>query len=309
LGTNNSQGDKMNNRRFLFTFILIVAILAVLLVAGCGSSKSQNTEDTGWYVGVLRSTDHGASWTSVGNARFDNIGPVPVDPTALLVDGRIVLYFVDFLNLDRGVLYRTSSKDGVRFDEPEPVYDHGANMMDPFVLRLADGTLRMYASQEPVGIISATSRDGTTFTSDNGVRASGMGGMAGALLLPDGRVRLFLDGVPLTKGIDSMISDDALNFTLEGGLRIAMPPDYMTINNPQPIHLAEGGYVMLYQTQDKQHEGREEWQAELHLATSEDGFVWNPNPKILGYGGTSCIIEKPNGALFMYVGSYLPPED
>jgi hypothetical protein len=39
---------------------------------------------------------------------------------------------------------------------------------------------------------------------------------------------------------------------------------------------------------------------EIHLATSADGLNWAPNPAIIGYGGTSCIVEMPDGTLFVY---------
>lgn len=297
----------MNSRGLILR--LTAAILAIVLLAGCAAPASQSTviQDG---PGILRSTDHGANWVYLGNARMHDLGNIALaDPTPLVVGGRIVLYFVDLLSLDKGVLYRTTSKDGVTFDKPQSVYTHGAGMMDPFVLRMPDGSLRMYALQGPVGVISATSRDGITFTSDNGVRTSGTGGMPGALLLPDNRVRLFPDGGPFAKGLTSLISEDGLNFMLESGVRIPKPTDYLSINNPQPIRLADGSYLMLYQAQDKQHEGREEWQAEVHLASSEDGFNWTADPKIIGYGGTSCVVQKPDGTLLMYVSSYLPAQE
>jgi hypothetical protein len=128
-----------------------------------------------------------------------------------MMDGRIVLYFVDFGSLNLPVpkiLYRTSSKDGVDFDKPQPAYTQTRTIVDPFVLRMSDGSFRMYAPSDQEGIISAVSRDGLVFTRENGVRMT-IGGMPGALLLPDNRVRMFLAG----NGIMSMISSDGLNFT------------------------------------------------------------------------------------------------
>ena len=82
-----------------------------------------------------------------------------------------------------------------------------------------------------------------------------------------------------------------------------MPPGYLYINNPEPIRLMDGNYLMLYQIQDAQHKGRPDWMAEMHLATSTDGFNWTPNPEIIGYGGTSCVAEAPDGTLFIYYGT------
>jgi hypothetical protein len=43
--------------------------------------------------------------------------------------------------------------------------------------------------------------------------------------------------------------------------------------------------------------------AEIHLATSADGFNWTPDPTIIGYGGTSCVVEAPDGTLYIYYGA------
>ena len=60
---------------------------------------------------------------------------------------------------------------------------------------------------------------------------------------------------------------------------------------------------MLYQTQDRVHEGRPEWYSEIHLATSANGYDWIADPRISGYGGTSCVVEAPDGTLFIYYGT------
>ena len=39
---------------------------------------------------------------------------------------------------------------------------------------------------------------------------------------------------------------------------------------------------------------------EIHLATSADGFNWTTNPTVIGYGGTSCVIEMQDGTLYIY---------
>jgi hypothetical protein len=257
--------------------------------------------------GVLRSTDHGATWTSLGNACIHNLKDItPADPTPLMVNGRIVLYFVDLGHLDQPVpqsIYCATSVDGVNFDPPQPAYTQAQTMVDPFVLRLSNGSFRLYAPSGSEGIISAMSGDCLTFKREEVIYLGPGGGMPGALLLPDGRVRLFVDGGPDSQGLISMISSDGLSFTSESGVRIPKPPDYLTLNNPEPIRLKNGSYLMLYQTQDKKHEGRPEWEAEIHLAISKDGFNWTPDPKIIGYGGTSGVIELPDGTLLIYYGT------
>ena len=127
--------------------------------------------------------------------------------------------------------------------------------------------------------------------------------MPGALVLPDNRVRLFLAG----NGISSEISTDGLNFTAESGSRIP-GVEHAIVDNPQPIRLMDGSYLMLFSVHDLSHEGQPEpWTyTEIRLATSTDGFNWTVNPNIIGYGGTSCVVELPDGRLYIYYGTANP---
>jgi hypothetical protein len=312
----------MNSLKFLQPAIALLFV--VLFLIGCGAPSASPTLSTTFppppptvqqsacragelsSLGVLRSTDHGATWTSLGNACIQNLrNLLPADPTPLVLDGRIVLYFVDLGHLDQPVpqsIYRITAADGVNFDTPQPAYTQTQTMVDPFVLRMADRSFRLYVPSGPEGIISAVSGDDVSFKREGVVYSGEGGGMPGALVTHDGKVRLFIDGGPDSPGLVSMISNDGRNFTPENGVRIPKPIDYLTLNNPEPIRRADGSYLMLYQTQDKKHEGRPEWMAEIHLATSTDGFNWIANPKVIEYGGTSCVVEMPDGTLYIYYG-------
>jgi hypothetical protein len=282
---------------------LLVAILTTLLLfAGCAGTTATGTDS----LGVLRSTDGGTTWTSLGQAHMANSSVWPVDPTGFLLDGHIVLYFVDFGHLNQAVpqsLYRATSVDGVNFDTPQPVYTQPLTMVDPFVLRMPGGLFRAYVPSEQEGIISAVSNDGLTFTRENGIRiAFGQGGMPAALLLPDNRVRLFVNGSNDGQdGIFSLISGDGLNFTVESGMRILAPAGFI-VNDAQPIRLLDGGYLMLYQMNDaKLQDQPAPWTfTELRLATSMDALNWTIDPRVIGYGGTSCIVQTADGTLFIY---------
>jgi len=283
----------------------VVILTTLLLFAGCaGPTENGNGTDS---LGVLRSTDGGATWTSLGQAHMQNSNVWPVDPTGFTIDDQIVLYFVDFGHLGQPVpqsLYRATSADGVDFDTPQPVYTQPVMMVDPFVLPMLGGLFRAYIPSEQEGIISATSNNGFAFTRESGIRVgSGGGGMPGALLLPDNRVRLFVNGdLDNQGGIFSMISDDGLNFAVEGGMRIPAPAGFI-LQDANPIRLLDGSYLMLYQTCNATfwEQGLDPWTfTELRLATSADSLNWTVDPRVIGYGGTSCIVEKRDGTLFIY---------
>ena len=257
-------------------------------------------------LGVLRSTDHGATWASLGNACMQGSPVWAVDPTGYVLDGKVVLYFVDFAHLNQAMpqsLYRAVSSNGVSFDAPQAVYTQTPTMVDPGSVLMADGSVRIYVPSEQEGIISLVSSDGEAFARDSGVRTTA-GGMPGAVQLPDGRVRLFLCGSnDGQEGIFSMISRDGLDFTAEAGVRISSAPGIVT-DNPQPIRLVDGSYLMVYQTHRKSDEGSGAgpWDfTEIHLATSTDALNWTPNSRIIGYGGTSCVVEMPDGTLYIYL--------
>jgi hypothetical protein len=258
-------------------------------------------------MGILRSFDQGATWEKAGKVCVTNLnGLVPVDPTPLVADGQIVLYFVDLVHLNQPVpqsIYRITSNDGVNFGSPGQAFTQPETMVDPFVIRLADNVYRLYAPSGQSGVISAVSKDGITFTQEMIGDFNNLFGMPGLLVLPDARIRFFGNDRPDSAGIGSLISDDGLVFTPENGKRIQVPVGYLYVNNPEPIRLKDGNFLMLYQAQDIKHESRPDWMAELHLASSKDGLDWTPDPAIIGYGGTSCVVEAPDGTLFIYYGT------
>jgi hypothetical protein len=296
---------------------MIQMALALLFIAGCGapvatlnptpSEPAQATVQASADeanelspLGVLRSTDHGVTWTFLGNAYMRNLTIKPVDPTGFAINNSIVLYLVDLDSLTQPVpqiIYRATSTDGVNLDQPQPVYTQTDTMVDPVVLPMQDGTFRLYVPSKE-GIISAISSDGLTFVREEGVRIT-EGGMPGALLLPDGRVRIFL----CLGGILSDISDDGLNFSRENGMRI--PPSPKTaLDNPQPVRLRDGSYLMLYQSADDASLGQPDaWRKDIHLATSTDGYNWTTNLATIANGGTSALVETPDGTLFIYYGN------
>ena len=253
---------------------------------------------------VMRSTDHGATWTKLGRICMHDPSILSVDLTAIPLDGGVALFFVDLKLLGQPatvqrIIYRATSKDGVNFDKPQAVLTDNGDMVDPSVVRTPDGKVRLYVPAfAHEGMMSAVSNDGITFTWESGARVT-RGGMPGALVLADHRVRMFLQDEP---GIFSMISDDGLTFTKESGLRIAAASPKTTDLpfDASPIHLLGGGYLMAFAI--NLSDPFVPTKGQYRLATSNDGLTWTVNPTVFAEGGTSCLVETSDGTLFFYYG-------
>jgi hypothetical protein len=257
----------------------------------------------------MRSSDGGVSWTQLGRICMHTPYILSVDFTAIPADGGgIALYFVDMKLLHQAagvkrIIYRAISRNGVNFDRPQPVVSADVDMFDPAVIRMPNGQVRLYVPMEGVlpGIASFISADGLHFARESGTRDAN-GSMPGALVLADGRVRIFT-GYDLgagQAGIVSYVSQDGLSFTLESGLRIPAASPKLTemISDPSPVHLLSGGYLMAFMVNPTQ----QAIGAEYRLASSEDGLHWNVRPTVFATGGTSCLVEASDGTLYFYYG-------
>ncbi len=289
--------------------LLIACALLIITLVGCHGDRSACGEDeysAGFErIGVLSSTDGGNTWTFLGNACFHAPELIPVDPSPLANDSEVALYFLDLKTLDQQagaerVIYRAENRDGLTFSQPEPVFAFGEDITDPYVVQLAGSGYRMYLMHpiEPADIISASSQDGLVFTLDDGYRTT-MGAIPGALLLPDGRVRLFVAGDP--RGITSLVSPDGLTFTMEEGVRI--PLDGIRTTDPHPIQLRAGGYLMVYTVHrdgDYADEQARLAAIEIRIASSADGFTWTVDPTPIAYGSVPGLVETADGTLYIY---------
>ena len=197
-----------------------------------------------------------------------------------LADGTIRLFPGGF----NGPVY--SSPDGLVF-----IKNQGAvSASDPAIVRLEDGTYRLYYSQ-PLGppgstqtlqLRSATSPDALTWTQESGVRYADLGnGVPEVVALPEGGWRLYYMVHGDTGGtISSATSSDGLTFTFERGDHL--PSGYV---DPAVEYVGDGKWMMVMSTFAVKGTV-EGFTQDIHLATSHDGVTWNLD--------TDALLDDPD---------------
>jgi hypothetical protein len=295
----------MLSRLRIFRIAEMPLLFAVAMILGMtlGSTTGTLGGDVE-RMGMVESTDHGVTWMFKGHAQFHAPTLNPVDPSAIVDNGLVVVYFFDLSSLatDTAVVYRSVATDpgGLDFTPPSPAFKFAGDLTDPFVLKLTGGKYRMYVNT--IGAISsATSNDGFTFTLDAGDRTRA-GGVPGAIQLPDGRVRLFVCG----RGITSLISENALDFTEEPGVRIPVPLGSKITADPNPILCNDGKYRMTYKVRPSMVD--DPLPDEVRIAESADAFSWTPSPASLAIGSVPTMIELPDGRLRIYYVDFQPDQ-
>jgi hypothetical protein len=271
--------------------------MATGLLFGMSASLPHNGYAFTERMGMIESTDHGVTWRFKGHADFHARDLNPVDPSVLFDNGLLAFYFFDLMSLttDTAVVYRSVAVDngGLDFSPPVPAFKFPGFLTDPAVVKLTDSKYRMYVHTQS-GILSATSKDGFIFTLDPGTRTAA-GGVPGAVVLPDSKVRLFVCG----QGITSLISDNGLDFTQESGVRIAIFSGAGIIADPDPRRCQDGNYRMAYKVRPA-GQGESPVLDEVHLAESMDGFTWTPGSASLVTGSVPTLVEMPDGRLRIY---------
>jgi hypothetical protein len=278
-----------------------IMFLFLFAISCSGHSGNNNTSDDAEppeRIGVLRSTDHGATWTFIGYASFNAPTLIPVDPSPLATDNGIALYFLDLAGLGKPagtprVIYRAVTTDALLFTPPVQAFSYPEDMTDPYVLQMPNESCRLYLQAVGRGIISASSSDGLEFTLEDGERSID-GGTPGALVTPDGDIRLFFAG---ESGISSALSGDGLTFVSEQGERIPKG-SYRLIADPHPIRLQSGSYLMSYIRVPSA--GEPPLDNEMRLAGSIAGFDWTENPVSLRLGANPGLVETADGTLYIY---------
>ena len=184
---------------------------------------------------------------------------------------------------------------------------------DPTPVKLKDGRVRMFykGSTGPGGpgqavhsVFSAVSTDGLSFEKE-GIRIDSQqtpdGGWASvpeAILLPDGRVRIYYvsDGADVGHGVVSAISEDGLSFTREGPVL----PGFV---DPAVIRLAGGEYLMLAVAFPFSAKGRlTDASPGIYSFTSPDGINFKDRQLVLAGEGNidPAIVEVATGTYRVY---------
>jgi hypothetical protein len=81
-----------------------------------------------------------------------------------------------------------------------------------------------------------------------------------------------------------------------------LPPFIRHVTNDEPPGVLTR-YIVGFVNQEKPTCQWGKTQPAYSSADRMDGFNWVPNPAIIGYGGTSWVIESPDGTLFTYYGT------
>lgn len=238
--------------------------------AGRGSARRRLVISAGVALAV------GISVASAGGARASDTAwiftadpgvriPSGVSPEVIqLADGTMLAYVQ---STSGKLVYR--STDGLTFTQVQAQLPSGS---DAAIVPIAGDRLRMYYVSSSPGssraeIDSATSSDGLHWTAEPGTRMM-IGerpatGVPDAVVLPDGRVRLYyVMPPPGGETIDSATSNDGLNFTADPGHRFT--GGYV---DPAVLRLPDGKWLAIV--------ARTPFvQPALYTARSPDGLSW-----------------------------------
>lgn len=305
-------------QRRLQTVCILAAAIAT--ATGCGSGATAATSPTTTTTTTIKtptsdptgaltmkmysSTSATGSWASqtVTITGSDALGLV--DPSPILMpDGTILLYYLmsyitggDPASAQPNNQWKMgvalSTDNGLSFTHQATAFTFDRSTTDPFPMLLANGTIRLLASQgSNVPSVTATDATGLHFSStlDAGLRVSN-GGIPGALRI-GGTYYLYGCG---TNGILYSTSTDGLNFSTAG---TAIPVTTQgTLCDPSPIDAGGGSYLMSF----KRGSGGGPQSDFTYMASSTDGKTWT-DLGLVGQGSVPGLVKDRNGVLRIYV--------
>lgn len=203
-------------------------------------------------ISMVESTDGGESWSDPRRCRIEdkpNAGGA-VDPSVVLLDdGRMRMYFFGS-EMTQGDpashagphhIYSAVSEDGVDWTCEEGSRYEQERITDPEVIRVGDEWLMFVSEGSQTHL--ARSDDGLAFERDRDFSLR-LGGVPGAVALPDGRVRIFACG---REGIMTALWDprrDDPPREERGG--VIERGSYRIVADPAVIPLSGGGYAMIF---------------------------------------------------------------
>ena len=164
----------------------------------------------------------------------------------------------------------------------------GQPVADVSVILLPNGKLRAYVYAQNKGIEIAESADnGKTFTRVGNAFGGDKGnGQPRAVVLSDGRVRLY---TAASSGVNCSISSDGLTFTLEKANCLSAS-DYSEaagLSGPGVVQLSTGKWKAYFSGLPKAGTGPDPWQ--VYSASSDDGVNWIRDAGVRIGSGASSI--------------------
>ncbi len=233
-----------------------------------------------------------------------------VDPEVFFgSDGKVWIYYFGSNNT-RGdpaknqpddtwrILIAKSNDDGKSFVEIGVSYQENQGLTDPFIVKLRNGSYRMYISRG-ASVFSALSKDGISYVVEEGKRVSeGNGGVPGALQLEDGSTVIF---VCQRDGIYSSVSRDGLEF--DDFEMVLEAPRGKMICDPSPEKINNNFYVMAYKEKPENVRGPHE--DYVRIAKSKDGLNWEKKEELVGTGSVPALLVLDESHWKIYVSG--PP--
>jgi len=195
----------------------------------------------------------------------------------------------------------------------------GLPLADMSAVRLADGRIRLYMFGQGRGIVSAVSTgpDGLSFIPEAGVRLPDGRGMPRAVVLPDGRIRLFHTS---GDGIKSAVSPDGLTFVEEAGFRISkeqagfVGTTVSATSGATVISLADGRYRMYFSDLPRPgdapggHLVKSAVSTDMLTWTMEAGVRLGPGAPVLSASAEHPFaLPNPDGSVTLYYGKFSGP--
>lgn len=202
----------------------------------------------------MASSMDGRDWTAQRPVRVlekRNRGAA-VDPSVVqLSDGRLRMYFFgsEITHGDPAsvpgdhVIYSALSEDGLTFTVEPGVRFQSPGITDPDVLRVGDAWWMVLSRGQET--LLARSEDGLTFTEEPRLRLS-IGGVPGAVELPDGRVRIFASGRGAI--LSALVRADLSALPqIEPSARIEQGRA-MLVADPSCVRRRDGSYYLIFKS-------------------------------------------------------------